>query len=204
MKLIKKPARGRPRSFDRGQVLERALLLFWRNGYEGTSIAELTATLGLTPPSLYAAFGSKELLYREVLERYLASRGATMMAALEQPGPARAAIAAMLARAAALFAGDDTPCGCLIASGALRCGPENEAIARHTASLRQMAGEAILRRVERARADGELAPDSDGAALAAFYASVIQGMSVQAIDGASRAQLYAIAGCALAAWPACP
>ncbi|WP_317202070.1 TetR/AcrR family transcriptional regulator [Janthinobacterium sp.] len=178
--------------------------LFWRNGYEGTSVAELTAALGITPPSLYAAFGSKELLYREALERYLSSRGTSMMAALDQPGAARAAVAAMLERAAALFADDDAPAGCPIASGALRCGPENGAVSGQTASLRRLAGEAILQRVERARAEGELAPDVDGAALASFYATVVQGMSVQAIDGASRTELDAIAGCALAAWPVRP
>ena len=201
MEIENKPARGRPRAFDRARALDQALTLFWRNGYEGTSLADLTAALGITPPSLYAAFGSKDALYREALDLYLATRSARVKQALEGAGPARAALEAALRLAADIFAGADGPRGCPVASGVLRCGPDHHGLAEHTARLRRMMSDTIALRLERARADGELAAGTDTAALAAFYASVIQGMSVQAIDGSSPAALGDIVGFAMAAWP---
>jgi AcrR family transcriptional regulator len=202
MKLESKQPRGRPRAFDRARALDQALTLFWQNGYEGTSVADLTAALGITPPSLYAAFGSKDALYREALDLYLATRSERVRAALERAGPARAALEAALNLAADIFAGADGPRGCPVAGGVLRCAPEHHALAAHTAALRRLMSDTIARRLERARVDGELAAGTDSAALAGFYASLIQGMSVQAIDGASRAALGDIVGFAMAAWPA--
>lgn len=201
MKLEKKQSRGRPREFDRDRALDLAQMLFWQNGYEGTSIAELTSVLGITPPSLYAAFGSKDALYREVLALYLSTRSERMTKALEKKGSARAAIDAMLKEAVDMFTSDDSPRGCLVANGALRCAKEHQPIAEHTAMLRRLTQDGIKRRLDRAKEEGDLPKGTDTAALASFYASVIQGISVQAVDGASKARLRDIVRFAMAAWP---
>lgn len=201
MNIEKKQPRGRPRAFDKDRALETAMVLFWKNGYEGTSITDLTSALGITPPSLYAAFGSKDALYREALDLYLATRSDRMVKAIEKKGSARAALEAMLKEAADLFTSAGAPRGCLVANGVLRCAAEHHPVAEHTATLRRLAPDAIKRRLDRAREEGELPPSVDTTALASFYASVIQGMSVQAVDGASRTRLRDIAKCAMAAWP---
>lgn len=202
MKNKIKRSPGRPRTFDRAEALEAALLLFWRNGYEGTSIAQLTEALGITPPSLYAAFGSKDQLYREVLDLYLSTHGDFIAKALTEQGLSRNAIERMLKEAAKRFTQAEAPHGCLVASGVLRCAGENQSAARHTAARRLLAQDAIRRRIDQAVEEGELPAKTDTAGLAAFYASTIQGMSVQAVDGASRAQLNEIGRFAMAVWPA--
>lgn len=197
-----KRARGRPRAFDKAHALKAALALFWRHGYEGTSVADLTQAMKINAPSLYAAFGSKEQLYREVLDLYSATHGAPVARALSAPGSTRNAVAEMLLAAARQFSRPALPKGCLVANGALRCAEENKVATKETAMLRRLGKDALRQRLARAVSDGELAPDTDTAALAAFYASVVQGMSVQAVDGATREQLLKLAGYALAAWPA--
>lgn len=203
-KDTEKRARGRPRAFDKTQALKAALALFWRHGYEGTSIADLTKAMKINAPSLYAAFGSKEQLYREVLDLYLATNGAPVAHALSKPGAARSAVAEMLTAAARQFSRPGMPKGCLVANGALRCAEENRMATKETATIRRLSQNALRQRLERAVADGELAPRTDTAALAAFYASVVQGMSVQAVDGATREQLLMLAEYAMAAWPGRP
>ncbi len=185
--------RGRPRTFDKARALQAALALFWRHGYDGTSIAQLTAAMKISAPSLYAAFGSKEALYREVLELYMATHGA--------PGPAREAIRNMLKEAALQVSRAALPKGCLVANGALQCGRENQVAARETGALRRLGRDAIRQRLDHAVRQRELPARTDTAALAAYYASVVQGMSVQAVDGASRAQLLKLGEYAMAAWP---
>jgi AcrR family transcriptional regulator len=198
-KTIKRAA-GRPREFDKNTALKAALLLFWRQGYEGASIAQLTQAMKITAPSLYAAFGSKEQLYREVLELYMTAYLEPMARALGKPGSARDAVREMLMAAAMQFSRRGWPRGCLVANGALRCGQENQFAAQTTAAMRRMSQDAIRQRIGQAVIDGELAADTDTAALAAFYASVVQGMSVQAVDGATREQLIKLGQLAMAAW----
>lgn len=196
-----KRTRGRPRAFDKISALKAALILFWRHGYEGTSIAQLTKAMKITATSLYAAFGSKEQLYREVLVLYASTHGEPITRALAQPGPAREAIRQALAEAAKQFSRSGWPQGCLIANGAIRCSPEHRIAARETAAIRRMGQDAIRQRIGQAIADGELAASTDAENLAAFYASVVQGMSVQAVDGATREQLIGLGELAMAAWP---
>ncbi len=193
--------RGRPRTFDKARALQAALALFWRHGYDGTSIAQLTAAMKISAPSLYAAFGSKEALYREVLELYMATHGAPAARALGAPGPAREAIRNMLKEAALQVSRAALPKGCLVANGALQCGRENQVAARETGALRRLGRDAIRQRLDHAVRQRELPARTDTAALAAYYASVVQGMSVQAVDGASRAQLLKLGEYAMAAWP---
>lgn len=198
---IIKRSRGRPRVFDKTRALKAALILFWRQGYEGSSIAQLTKAMKITAPSLYAAFGSKEQLYREVLDLYISTQGDTLARSLGEPGSARIAIGHMLTEAATQFSRSAWPKGCLVSNGAIRCAKGNQAAVKATATLRSLGQDAIRQRIDRAIIDGELTAGTDAVELAAFYASVIHGMSVQAVDGATREQLIRIGEYAIAAWP---
>lgn len=193
--------RGRPRRFDRTQALELAMELFWKHGYADTSVHELTLALGIAPPSLYAAFGSKEQLYIEALEHYLATHGERMLAALHGAPDARSGVRALLEAAVDTFIAGDEPRGCLVASGMLRCAKSERPLAQHTAQVRRRGQDAILARLQGAQAAGDLA-GADLLALSAFYAAMIQGLSMQAIDGATRDELMAIVTLAMRAWPA--
>ncbi len=197
-----KKTRGRPRAFDRTQALELALHLFWAKGYEGTSLSDLTSTLGINAPSLYAAFESKPALYREAIDLYLAQQYERIGASLAAAPSAREGLEAMLRGAAVQFTAPDHPPGCPIASGVLRCAEANAAICEFTAEHRRTTRAMMLARLQQGQAAGELPAQLDTQALAGFYAGVIQGMSVQAIDGATCADLQKMVDLAMQAWPA--
>lgn len=184
--------RGRPPAFDRETVLHQAMLTFWKLGYEGASIADLTAAMGITPQSLYAAFGSKSGLYREVLAHYQRVFGAASVQALEQPS-ALAGFTQMLRRSATAFSRPDLPRGCMVSTATLRCAREHQAEADHVAALRNAAVAMFERRIRAAIAADEFRPDTDAAALARFIGAMIQGMSIQAQDGATEEELLALA-----------
>lgn len=196
-----KKSRGRPRAFDRTQALELALKLFWAKGYEGTSLSDLTNTLGINAPSLYAAFESKPALYRESINLYLAQQYKRIDALLAQAATARIGLDAMLREAAEQFTAPDQPPGCPIASGVLRCAEANAAIAQLTAEHRRNTRTMMLKRLQQGQTEGDIPAEIDLIALAGFYAGVIQGMSVQAIDGASQADLLKMTDIAMQAWP---
>ena len=194
--------RGRPRSFDRAAALQRAMEVFWAKGFDGASMTDLTAAMGINSPSLYAAFGSKEALFEEAVTLYGASEGTEIWGALDEASTARQAIEWFLHRSAMSFSRPGKPAGCLIVLGALHEGKGNE---KACEGLRQRRSETVgdLRaRLERATREGELADGLDLDAIAMFYATVQHGMSLQARDGADRQTLLAIAECALAAWEA--
>jgi AcrR family transcriptional regulator len=191
---------GRPRGFDADEALDRALELFWRHGYEGTSLSDLTAAMGINRPSLYAAFGNKEALFRKALDRYAEARLAFTREALAEP-TARAVVERLLLGSVDAQTPPRGPRGCLAVQGALACGPEAVAIQRELAA-RRAAGEAALReRLERAQREGDLLGDADPADLARFATTVMQGTAVQAAAGASRTQLRRVVLQALRAWP---
>jgi len=177
------------------------MLLFWRHGYEGVSIAQLTSAMGVKPPSLYAAFGSKEQLYREALQQYLGGLGRIGVASLEAAPTGRDGVAGVLREAAHAFTRPGYPPGCMVGIGALRCGVENQVAAQETAALRKVSQAAIVRRLDRAKAEGELALDTDSDSLAAYFVTVVEGLSVQAQDGADRDRLLRIGDLAMSAWP---
>jgi len=190
---------GRPREFDVDQALDRALKIFWRKGYEGTTLPDLTRAMGINRPSLYAAFGSKEGLFCKALDRYAEGPAAYVREALKAP-TARAVAERLLDGAVDVVTGRRNPRGCLMVQGALACGEAAESVRRELVS-RRLAGEAAIRqRFERAIADGDLPADSDPADLARYVAAVSQGMAVQAAGGASRAELRRVAALALRAW----
>jgi AcrR family transcriptional regulator len=191
--------RGRPRSFDRETALEKALLAFWEHGYEATSVSDLTRVMNIGAPSLYAAFGDKRSLFEEVVREYGTKYGSFAERALAEEPTARAAVERTLREAAVEYTDPAHPYGCLVIHAAINCTtPEVER------SLRERRNANIAAFESRIRADiaaGELPAGTDAAALARHAGAVIQGMSQQARDGASRAELEALAEIAMANWP---
>ncbi|MFF0743848.1 TetR/AcrR family transcriptional regulator [Streptomyces sp. NPDC004111] len=191
--------RGRPRSFDRQEALEKATLAFWEHGYEPTSLTQLTRAMGISAPSLYAAFGDKEALFGEVVSAYARTHGAFASRALEEEPTARAAIGRMLHEAAAAYTDPAHPRGCMVISAATNCataGVEEALRERRNANLA-----AFESRIRADIASGELPASIDAGALARFSGAVLQGMSQQARDGAGREELEAVAALAMTAWP---
>ncbi len=194
-------AKGRPREFDADQALDRALKVFWRRGYEGATLPHLTAAMGINRPSLYAAFGSKEELFRKALDRYAEGPAACLMKALSEP-TARAVAERLLAGAIDVVTDRRNPRGCLMVQGALACGETAESARRELVARRLAADVAIRERLERAVAEGDLPAGSDPADLARYVATLMRGIAVQAAGGASREELRRVAEMALRAWPA--
>lgn len=208
-------ARGRPRTFDRDAALRHALELFWVKGYDGTSLTDLTTAMGINAPSLYAAFGCKEALFREAVELYDSTYGHLTAGPLQDAATAREAIEGML-RAAADYMSGDGPVegsaaalagaprkmgrGCLVAIGGLHWQPGQEDVRQEFITRRAAARDNIRQRLTRAMAAGELPAGLDTAGIAAFYSTVLNGLSVQARDGASPATMSAIVDGAMAAW----
>lgn len=192
---------GRPRSFDRDDALKRALMVFWKHGYDTTSIALLTKAIGIGAPSLYAAFGDKRALFEEALDAYAKTYGAFTVQALREETDARAAVERLLREAAVAFTSGDHPPGCLVISAATNCSPQSAWVQRRLKSFRSLTVRALEEKMETAQSDGRLPPEVDVRALALFYSSMLQGMSAQARDGATREELEAVVSAALRAWP---
>ncbi|WP_165245352.1 TetR/AcrR family transcriptional regulator [Paludisphaera soli] len=191
---------GRVRQFDADEALERAMEVFWTRGYEGATLDELTAGMGINRPSLYAAFGNKEQLFRKALERYRAGPIGFIREALLRP-TARAAAEAVLDGMLRLVCDPANPGGCLAVQAALTSGADAEPIRRELAAGRERAVAAIRERFERARREGELPERTDCAALARFVATVMHGLAVQAAGGADPEELRRAADLAMRAWP---
>jgi AcrR family transcriptional regulator len=193
-------AMGRPREFDPDQALDTALHVFWRRGYEGASISDLTEAMGITKPSLYAAFGNKEELFRKALDRYVDGPGGYVQVALAKP-TAREVVEHMLFEAADAVTDPNNPPGCLAVQGALTCGEAAESIKQELMARRAQGETDLRQRFARAVAEGDLPADADAADLARYLSAVLQGMAVQAAGGATRAQLRKIAEMTLRGWP---
>ncbi|WP_420908395.1 TetR/AcrR family transcriptional regulator [Aureimonas altamirensis] len=189
--------RGRPPAFDRNDVLQKAAETFWQLGYEGASITDLTAAMGITPQSLYAAFTSKADLYREALAWYQAHIGASTARALQEADVVMA-LARVLRESAHEFTRPGRPHGCMVSTAVLACAVENDPVARHVSGLRNETLDAVRSRIERGIAERQLQQACDAPALARFVGAMIQGMSVQARDGASEAALSAMTDLAVA------
>jgi AcrR family transcriptional regulator len=193
--------RGRPREFDREDALLRAMRVFWAHGYEGATLTDLQKAMGgITAPSFYAAFGSKEKLFREAVELYSSTLGAPMMKALEEEPRAREAIRKLLETAVEAFRKPGMPRGCMLVLAAINGVPANQGVRDFVHRLRARRRRAIRRRLERGVAEGELPRNLDTGALASFYTTVIDGLAIHARDGASRKALQLAVRCAMAAW----
>ena len=200
MKSAATRPRGRPRTFDR----DAALRVFRERGYEGTSLAELQEAMGgISPPSLYSAFGSKEELFKEAVALYRDSVAKGTIGALEAPGVrTREAIHAMLQATVAHLTKAGEPRGCLIVLGATQCSPESEDVSEHLREMRVKTEDIIRARIERGIAEGDVPSGANVEAMATFVTALGHGLSVQARDGASRATLDAAVSCAMGAWDA--
>jgi AcrR family transcriptional regulator len=196
---------GRPRTFDRDVAITQALHLFWEHGYDATSLSQLKANIGggITAPSFYAAFGSKQALFNEVMERYLTTHGRVMESLFDTTLPPREAIERTLRRSAKMQCETDHPKGCLVSLGYLSaCSEESKAISRPLAEARTANRAGIKACVERAIAAGELPATVASEALAAVFDSFLLGLSVLARDGASLETLDAAVTQVMTVWDA--
>jgi AcrR family transcriptional regulator len=190
---------GRPREFDPDEVLETAMELFWERGFDGVSISDLTAATGINRRSLYAAFGCKEELFRQAVQRYLNGPGGFVAAALKQPTALEVA-EAMLHGAADSYADPGRPRGCLLVHGALAASEDANDVRDDLAQQRAAGVRALARRFDEAQSAGEL-PGVDTLTLSRWINALCQGFSVQARSGAGREELHNVADMALAGWP---
>jgi AcrR family transcriptional regulator len=192
---------GRPRQFDRKQALQRALELFWAHGYEGTTLSDLQKAMGgITAPSFYAAFGSKEDLFREAVELYKETQGAPILKALMEGPTARASLEAMLRAAAENVCRQGNPRGCLMVLGGINCAAANKGVEDFLREQRANREKIIRRRLRQGIADGDVPASTDVNGLVAFYTSIVDGLAIRAKDGATRKALGDIVTYAMAAW----
>lgn len=192
--------RGRPCSFDKDEALGKALDLFWKNGYEGTSLTDLTTVMGINKPSLYSAFGNKEQLFLQAIDLYEKRPEAYFYSAMQKK-TAYLVTQAMLRGAAERMANADHPQGCVIVQGALSCSEASATIKEALIQRRREGQLALQRRFEKAQQDGDLPQHVNAATLSSYIGTVLQGMSVQANNGASVEDLYAVADMVLQNFP---
>lgn len=193
-------SRGRPRGFCCEKALDAALQVFWAKGYEGTSLDDLTAAMGINRPSLYAAFGNKEELFKKVLKRY-GERSACMVQAAMSDKSAHDFVQSVLHKVAELLADPTHPCGCLSLQGGMAMGDESTAVKDALLEQRKQTECIFAKRFTRAIEEKELPKSTDAAALAKFYSVIIHGMAVQATVGASKQDLLTVVDTGMKAWP---
>ena len=191
---------GRPRAFDVDKALSAAMKVFWKKGYEGASLPDLTKAMGINRPSLYAAFGNKEALFRKAMERYIDGTACHVSEALAEP-TARGVVKKMLLASIELVTNPRNPRGCFMVQSALACGEDADPLRREMAKRRAETVVALRERFERAVAEGDLPRDADPAALARFVTIVSQGIAVQAAGGVGCEELKRAVEVAMRAWP---
>lgn len=191
---------GRPRSFDTDKALDRAMHVFWRKGYDGTSLSDLTRAMRINAPSLYAAYGNKAALFGKVIDRYVAGPGRFVPKALEAP-TSRAVVEQLFKGVVGLQVAKHHPGGCLLVQGAVSAGDRTSRVRKGVTARLSMAEGAIRKRLERAKSEGDLPKHANPADLARYVMAILDGIAVAGAMGASRKQLQTIAEVALRAWP---
>ena len=189
---------GRPREFDRDAALHIAMKLFCKHGYEGVSIADLTAAMNISPPSLYAAFGAKEALFREALALYQQRPDLPQLAA---SGCIREQMKALLYDTVRAATDPEFPAGCMVSAGMLACRPEHQVLAESIADMRAARCDMIAQHLQKAVASGGLPPETDTKSIGRYVMAVAQGITIQAHDGARAEELFALVDVALQNWP---
>ena len=196
----KKLPPGRPKTFEPDRALDAALRVFWEKGYEGTSLADLTAAMGINKPSLYATFGDKAALFRKVVDHYMRQQSTVWDDAFRLP-TAKESVTRILSSVLDALTNGKNPRGCLLVQAALSCGDEADCIKKELAARRAYGDSLIRARLLRAQAEGELSPGADAAAVSRFFSTVLRGLSVEASAGATRPQLQNVIELARKAWP---
>jgi AcrR family transcriptional regulator len=191
---------GRPLGFDRDAALHQAMLLFWRHGYEATSVSDLTKAMGITPPSLYTAFGDKKQLFLEALQLYT-SGSVTSQSIIDEAQTAREAAVGLLRASAIGFTGETTPAGCLLASSAISCSSGAEDVRKAVSAIRLKIEKRLRNKINQDRGISKPRQNTDSDVLAGYIMAVIQGMSTLARDGATRQKLLSVASLAILVWP---
>jgi AcrR family transcriptional regulator len=199
-KIAKTPCVGRPRDFDTEQVLTKALEVFWRKGYEGASLSDLTQAMGINKPSLYATFGNKEGLFLQAIELYEKRPGAFFYPALQQ-ATAFQVVETMLLGAVRSLTDDGHPQGCLIIQGALACSDAGESVKKLLIERRRNGQQVLCDRLKRAQLEGDLPIGANPQLLARYIGTFIQGLAIQATNGSSTEELQQVAELALASFP---
>lgn len=194
-------SKGRPRTFDRDVALNSALGVFWRRGYEPASISELCATMGINPPSLYAAFGNKAQLFMEAVNFYEATYWDAAWERMEQTADFHEAMRGFFLAAAGILSSQNAPCGCLVILAATNVSAEAEEVNTALKALRDEGKEAMIARAKRGIEDGQMPFDADAVSLGLTLNTLLEGMSLAARDGASRDDLERIAVTALRLLP---
>jgi AcrR family transcriptional regulator len=199
---VKPAARvGRPREFDVEQALDRALEVFWEQGYEGASLTDLTDAMGIARTSMYAAFGNKEALFKQALDRWIvAGPGGYTAEALTEP-TAREVASALLHGAVRATTRPDQPSGCLTVQGALAAGPAGRPACELAAEVRAESVARLTERLQRAQDEADLPAEADPGLLARYLMTVSNGIAVQARGGVGSDELHLVADAALATWP---
>lgn len=192
--------RGRPREFCVDDALAKALRIFWTKGYEGTSLNDLTEAMGITRPSLYAAFGNKEALFRKALDLYEREKLEYIGRALEEP-TARRVAEALLRGAVENASSSDEPHGCLGVITSVACGEEAKSIREDVLERGKIAKQALVERFERAKKEGDLPPHIEVGSLTNLLYAIVQGVCIQAGSGATRDELNGLVDTGLAMWP---
>ncbi len=177
--------------------------LFWERGYEGTSMSDLTEAMGISPSSLYATFGDKERLHQSAIEHYLAGPGAYAFEILDAEPTARGAFERLFKTSSQRLTESTRPTGCMLALAVNQCSPVFDSVQRAMHQLRLRSRSAIADRLARGQREGEISDSTDIEELAMFLTAALQGMSIQARDGASNEQLESIGRLAMKAWPTC-
>lgn len=201
-KVSESPVIGRPRGFDRDEALLAAMRIFWSQGYEGTSIQDLVTAMGVNKPSLYSTFGCKEEIFQEAVELYDRLEGQATSQSLMNARTAREAVENMLRANARAYTVSEGPRGCMVVLSSLLGTPENEAVRSFLAKNRLDGEEVLKARLIRGVTDGDLAHSANLDQLASFYTTLLEGLSIQARDGASIEKLNMIIDAAMLAWPA--
>lgn len=192
--------RGRPLSFDKDSALQKAMLLFWRYGYEATAISDLTHAMGITAPSLYSAFGDKEQLFMACIARYIEKNGCQSNPIFSSAPSAKIALELFLHEQAIKLTQATTPHGCMLVTAATNCSEQSTHVQQALVSRREATRQAIYARLAQGIEDGDVRSESPIATLADYFATVIQGMTIQARDGASQQQLQDVGKMAMQVW----
>jgi AcrR family transcriptional regulator len=195
-----KTRRGRPRGFDRETALRAAMLLFWKQGFDGTSYTDLTRVTGMSKPTIYAAFGDKVELFRKAMIFYAEQATKVYEEALEQP-TAREAVKACLRLARGLKESPDEPKVCFLVQGALTGSADTQELRAELGALQRQATQLLQKRLELGKRKGELPISSNTKVMAEYFNSVVTGLSVQASNGATSRDLYQVIEMAMASWP---